>query len=316
MPTPTSTITARQGLPRLDLLSSFEAAARHLSFTQAAQELFLTQSAISRQIQQLEAGLGVPLFERRHRALALTAAGQTMQRAVVDSLERLRDATALVRLPISSRHVSVTMTPGFATLWLIPRLARFTAAHPQVDVRISATLDVLDLERSQLDLAVRFCPVSKGKGPPLFEETVLPVCSPQLLTRRSNPLKKPADLANHTLLAVDIPSGMTLTSDWEPWLTLTGLREVRTKATLRFSQYSDVIAAAVAGQGIAIGRLPLLNELLRSKQLVTPFKSGASSQRGYFVEMGNAAAHNPHAHDFANWLRAEAQAASSKIEAG
>ena len=160
MPTPTSTITARQSLPRLDLLSSFEAAARHLSFTQAAQELFLTQSAVSRQIQQLEAGLGVPLFERRHRALALTAAGQTMQRAVVDSLERLRDATALVRLPISSRHVSVTMTPGFATLWLIPRLARFTAAHPQVDVRISATLDVLDLERSQLDLAVRFCPVS------------------------------------------------------------------------------------------------------------------------------------------------------------
>ena len=141
---------------------------------------------------------------------------------------------------------------------------------------------------------------------------MLPVCSPQLLTRRSNPLKKPADLANHTLLAVDIPSGMALTSDWEPWLTLTGLREVRTKATLRFSQYSDVIAAAVAGQGIAIGRLPLLNALLRSKQLVTPFKSGASSQRGYFVEMGNSAAHNPHAHDFANWLRAEAQAASSK----
>ena len=309
---PQNLAVARHDLPRLDLLRSFEAAARHLSFTLAAHELFLTQSAVSRQIQQIETGLGVPLFERHHRALALTEAGQTMYRAVVDCLERLRDATALVRLPTRSRHVSVTTTPGFATLWLIPRLARFTASHPQVDVRISATLDVQDLDRSQLDLAVRFCPTSKGEGPPLFGEAVLPVCSPQLLANRTNPLKKPADLANHALLAVDMPAGMALTGDWEPWLKLIGLAEVHAKATLRFTQYSDAIAAAVAGQGVAIGRFPLLNEMLRDKRLVTPFKGEASSQRGYFVAMSTQAANNPHAQDCANWLRAEAQLAASQ----
>lgn len=128
---------SRQDLPRLELLRSFEAAARTLSFTVAANELFLTQSAVSRQIQQLEASVGTDLFERQHRAFALTDAGRTLQRAVVDSLERLRDATLVIRASLQSamqvRQVAVTCTPGFASLWLIPRLARFTANHPQVN---------------------------------------------------------------------------------------------------------------------------------------------------------------------------------------
>jgi DNA-binding transcriptional LysR family regulator len=319
-PAPVNPAHARQtiplrDLPRLDLLRSFEAAARHLSFTLAAEELFLTQSAVSRQIQQMEADLGLPLFERQHRALALTDAGSTLQRAVVDCLERLRDATARVRSATQMRRVSVTTTPGFASLWLIPRLARFTASHPQVDVRLSATLEVQDLDRNRLDLAVRFCPTSQGDGPPLFEELVLPVCAPQLLSNRSNPLKKPADLANHTLLAVDTPHGMTLTGDWEPWLKVMGLPALRTRSTLRFTQYADTIAAAVAGQGVAIGRFPLLNELLRDKRLVTPFKGAAASQRGYFVAMGALAAHNPDAQDFATWLRQEARLAATAPEA-
>src|SRR4051812_39450848 len=135
---------------RLDLLQTFEAAARHLSFTQAGAELALSQPAISRQIQQLESSLGAALFERRHRALVLTEAGRVMQRAVDDSLERLRDAAARVRGTPSARQVAVTCTPGFASFWLIPRLARFTTAHPEVDVRISATLQVVDLERSNV----------------------------------------------------------------------------------------------------------------------------------------------------------------------
>lgn len=309
---PQNVAIARHDLPPLELLRSFDAAARNLSFTLAARELFLTQSAVSRQIQQMEAALGVPLFERGHRALALTDAGHTMHRTVVDCLERLRDATALARTATQMRLVSVTMTPGFASLWLIPRLARFTANHPQVDVRISATLEVQDLDRSQLDMAVRFCPTVQGVGPPLFEELVMPVCSPQLLANRANPLKKPADLANHTLLAVDTPQGMALTGDWEPWLSVMGLPEVRTKNTLRFTQYADVVAAAVAGQGVAIGRFPLLKELLRDKRLVTPFKGVAASQRGYFVALGSRAANNPDAQDFARWLRAEGQLANAQ----
>src|SRR5205814_10211471 len=132
---------------------------------------------------------------------------------------------------------------------------------------ISATLEVLDLQRHQVDLAVRFCPTRDGDGAPLFEESVLPVCSPRLMADRSNPLKKPADLARHTLLAVDMPHGEALTVDWEPWIRVMGLPELRTKNTVRFTQYADAIAAAVAGQGVAIGRLPLLAEMLRDKRL-------------------------------------------------
>lgn len=297
----------RHELPALDLLRSFEAAARHLSFTLAARELFLTQSAVSRQIQQVEASLGVPLFERRHRSLALTEAGLVMQRAVVDCLERLRDATARVRAASAMRHVAITCTPGFASLWLIPRLARFTQQHPAVDVRISATSEILDLQRHQVDIAVRFVPTRDGQGPPLFEESVLPVCSPKLAADRHHPLKKPADLVNHTLLAVDMPQGEALTVDWEPWIRVMGLAEVRMKNSVRFTQYADAIAAAVAGQGVAIGRLPLLAELLRDKRLVAPFGGGAASQRGYYIVFGASGQRNPDAQAFADWLRAEAE---------
>jgi LysR family glycine cleavage system transcriptional activator len=216
----------RGQLPRLDLLYSFEAAARSLSFTRAAAELFLTQSAVSRQIQQLEADIGVALFERRHRALVLTDAGRTMQRAVTDCMERLRDATTSVRASSSLRQVAITTTPGFASLWLIPRLSRFTATHPGVDVRISATLQVLDLERSGIDVSVRLRTIEHAQGRSLFEETVTPVCAPQLLKNRALPLKTPADLAGHTLLATDMPQGQALTMDWEPWFRVMGLPEL------------------------------------------------------------------------------------------
>lgn len=294
-------------LPPLELLRSFEAAARTLSFTRAAAELFLTQSAVSRQIQQLEAALGVLLFERRHRALALTEAGRVLQRAVVDSLERLRDATARVRSAPLSRHVAVTSTPGFASFWLIPRLARFTADHPEVDVRVSATLEVLDFERSRIDVAVRFVPIARGTGPALFEESVVPLCAPQIAAR----LREPADLPGQTLLTIDeAEHASTPMVDWGPWLQVMGLTDLRMKNTLRFTQYTDAVAAAVAGQGVVIGRLPLVGALVRSGQLVAPFgESGVASRRGYFVDSSRRAATNPDAQDFVRWLRAEAEAA-------
>lgn len=292
---------------RLALLPAFEAAARTLSFTRAAHELFLTQSAISRQIQQLESTLGTALFERRHRALALTEAGRVMQRAVNDSLDRLRDAASTVRAITGPRQVAITCTPGFASLWLIPRLTRFTAAHPQVDVRISATLEVLDLSRSGIDVAVRFVPSSMGQGPALFEEEVQPLCAPHLLEQGERPLRKPADLAHHTLLAADMPYGEALTVDWEPWFQVMGLQGLRMANTLRFTQYADAVAAAVAGQGVVIGRLPLLNELVHTGRLVAPFRGRAATRRGYYVAMSPTGAGNADAQDFARWLVAEAE---------
>src|SRR6478752_1808881 len=294
---------------RLDLLHSFEAAARHLSFTRAGSELFLSQSAISRQIQQLEESVGVPLFERRHRALALTDAGRIMQRAVEDSLERLRDAAARVRATTAAgHHVAVTCTPGFASFWLIPRLARFTAAHPEVDVRISATLDLVDLQRGNIDLAVRFVPLADGVGPQLFEEAVQPMCAPSLLRDKARPLASPADLAHHRLLTVDM-HGAPSTVDWEPWLRLMGLDAVRMAHTMRFTQYGEAVAAAVAGQGVVIGRLPLLADLVRTRKLVAPFRSPAASQRGYFLTLAPQAQRNPDAQAFVRWLQSEADQA-------
>lgn len=300
----------RSRMPRLDLLPCFDAAARTLSFTLAAQELHLTQSAVSRQIQLLEDSLGVALFERRHRALVLTEAGQVMQRATRDALERLLDACARARPGPGLRQVAMTCTPGFASLWLIPRLARFTASHPQVDVRISATMDVLDLERQHIDVAVRFVPSGPGRGAALFEETVQPLCSPALLRNKGAPLRQPGDLVHHTLLAVEAPAGYPPMSDWEPWIQVMGLQDLRMKNTMRFTQYADAVAAAVAGQGVVIGRLPLLQDLVNDRKLVAPFRTGsAATRRAYYLEMAGHAATNADAQDFARWLRAEAERA-------
>jgi LysR family glycine cleavage system transcriptional activator len=301
-------VKTQADLPPLELLRSFEAAARHLSFTEAAAELHLTQSAVSRQIQQLEQSLGVLLFERRHRAIVLTEAGRVLQRAAVESLERLRDATARIRTAPTLRQVAMTCTPGFASLWLIPRLSHFTASHPKVDVRVSASLEVIeDLDRARLDVAVRFVPLSRGSGPALFEESVMPLCAPQVAAG----LREPGDLAAQTLLTLDMPgaSDEALTIDWEPWLEIMNLRGLRMKSTLRFSHYTDAVGAAMAGQGVVIGRMPLLAELLRDGRLVAPFGEGASSQRGYFIEAARRAAANPDAQDFMRWLRAEAELA-------
>ncbi len=299
----------RSQMLRLDLLPCFDAAARTLSFTLAAQELNLTQSAVSRQIQLLEDSLGTPLFERQHRALALTEAGEVMQRATRDALERLRDAAARVRPGPGLRQVAMTCTNGFASLWLIPRLARFAADHPKVDVRISATMDLMDLERHRLDVAVRFVPFNVGQGTALFEETVLPLCAPALLRNKAVPLRKPTDLAHHTLLTVERPAGHAITSDWDPWFQVMGLQDMRMKNAMHFTQYADAVTAAIAGQGVVIGRLPLLQSLVDEKKLVAPFRSGAATQRGYYVELAAHAHHNPDALDFANWLRAEAERA-------
>jgi LysR family transcriptional regulator, glycine cleavage system transcriptional activator len=305
-----TSLPARSRPLRLDLLHTFEAAARHLSFTRAGEELFLSQSAVSRQVQQLEESVGAALFERRHRALMLTEAGLILRRAVEDSLERLRDAAARVRSTAGRQQVTLTCTPGFASFWLIPRLARFTATHPEADVRIAATLDLVDLEGAGVDLAVRFVPSAQGQGPLLFEEEVLPMCAPQLLRDPARPLKVPRDLERHTLLTVEMRDA-SLTADWEPWLQLMGLASVHMAHTVRFTQYAEAVAAAVAGQGVVIGRLPLLGDLVRGRKLVAPFRSPAASRRGYFVTLAPQAAHNPSARAFADWLVAEAEQADA-----
>ena len=205
-------------LPPLELLVAFESAARHLSFTRAGDEIALTQSAVSRQILALEERLGVTLFRRLHRALALTEDGAKLYAATVEALGRLDRVTRELRHSERAKTVVVTTTPGFAGLWLIPRLAGFIAAHPGVDVRISASNELVNLDRDGVDVAVRYRPVkSDGDGVRLFGETVSPVCSPRLLRPPHPPLKRPADLAAHTLLRME-PDGGNQLQDWGLWL--------------------------------------------------------------------------------------------------
>src|SRR6266404_2979370 len=294
-------------LPGLDLLVGFEAAARHLSFTKAGAELYRTQSAVSRQIKELEDQLGVTLFQRRHRALALTEPGHQLYAAAAQVLATIRSATERLRRQSGRRRpLSVTTTNSFAALWLIPRLAGFTRTHPGVDVRITAETRVQDLERDGLDLAIRHGPPSLA-GPHavrLFGERVLPVCSPKLL--KKNPLRQPADLKNHCLLQYDDPEARHPWLHWKTWLEVARIPDLRPAATLSFSGYEQIIPAAVAGHGVALGRSPLVKDLLADKQLVAPFSSSADPARAYYAIVSKSAAARPEVGGFVEWLKEEA----------
>jgi DNA-binding transcriptional LysR family regulator len=295
----------RWQVPPPDLLPAFEAAARHLSFTRAAEELFLTQSAVSRQVQALEQSLGVRLFERRTRALLLTESGQVLYRVAQQVLEALHDAAQKLRGDAAVRAVTVTTTPGFAALWLIPRLARFTEAHPGVDVRISATYEPIALERAGVDLAVRYAEASAMQGArPLFGEEVLPVCSPALAADPARPLREPADLARHTLLHIESPRVAWV--EWDLWLYALGMPDLKPAGTLHFSHYDQLVQAAVNGQGVALGRLPLLRDLLREGRLVAPFGRAVASSRAYYLVRSARAAGRGEVEEFAAWLAGEA----------
>jgi len=267
----------------MDLLAGFEAAARHLSFTKAGEELHLTQSAVSRQIKELEGELGVELFQRRHRALVLTEAGKQFYAAAAQVLTTMRSATERLRAQAGKKALSVTTTHSFAALWLIPRLAGFTRTHPGVDVRISAETRVQDLERDGLDVAIRHGPAALAGSHAirLFGEKVFPVCSPKLL--KANPLETPSDLARHVLLQYHDPDARHPWLHWKTWLEVAGIAELRPAGTLSFSGYEQIIPAAVAAHGVALGRTPLVKDLLASGELVAPFRSSADPARAYFV---------------------------------
>lgn len=300
----------RNALPALDLLVGFEAAARHLSFTKAGEELYLTQSAVSRQIKDLEEQLGVPLFERRHRALALTPAGRQYYAAAAQVLVTMRAATDSLRSRKGRQSIAVTTTHSFAALWLIPRLAGFTRGHPEIDVRITADTRVQDLDRDGLDVAVRHGPPSLA-GPNairLFGERVFPVCSPKLMKDKSRPLREPADLSRHVLLQYDDPDARHPWLHWKTWLEVAGIADLRPAGTLSFSGYEQIIPAAVAGHGVALGRTPLVKDLIAAKELVAPFRSSADPARAYFAIVSRRAAGRPEVAGFVEWLRQSADA--------
>jgi DNA-binding transcriptional LysR family regulator len=303
----------RFDLPPLDRLEAFEAAARTLSFTRAGAELSITQSAVSRAIASLEQRLGFALFERRHRALLLTARGRELHRAATETLERLHDTLTRLRGPGAARALTVTTPLSFASLWLIPRLARFTRSRPGVDVRVAANNEIVDLDRAGIELAIRYSTAERAPGgAKLFGEEVFPVCSPALARDRARPIKRPEDLARHVLLHVD-DVGQAPWLVWDPWFEAAGIPELKPAGALHFSHYDQLIQAAINGQGVALGRVPLLREQLRSGLLVAPFRSSIASPRCYYVMRSARSANNTEVDAFIAWLHAEAATSASPL---
>jgi DNA-binding transcriptional LysR family regulator len=299
-------------LPSLDFLRGFEAAGRLASFTRAAGELFLTQSALSRQVKALEDALGVPLFERRHRALVLTPAGADFHRDVTQTLRALARAAEQVASRAREPGLTITTTVSFASLWLIPKLPAFRAQHPDVEVYVSADDRNVDLARGDVDIAVRYL----GETVPLrairlFGERMLPVVSPKVAGDPRTPLRRPADLRHHVLLHLDDPEGRVPWLNWQAWLASNGEPQLKPAGSLRFSLYDQVVQATLQGQGVALGRLPMVGELVASGQLVAPFPRRFDSQRGYYVLVAEHARGRPDVEAFVDFLRTQAARADA-----
>jgi DNA-binding transcriptional LysR family regulator len=298
-------------LPPLDALRAFEAAARHLSFTRAAEELFVSQSAVSKQVIALESALATRLFERKTRALLLTSAGERLHRAVEAAFSELRTATAELRGD-GEPTVTLTTTQAFASFWLIPRLADFRRRHPGIDIRISADTRVVDLERGRFDCAVRY--LQDRHAPPgalrLFGDTVLPVLSPSCLRKSGRPLARPADLVHHVLLVYEDEEQRRPWLSWPVWLEAAGQPRLRPAGSIAFNQYAAAIRAAVDGQGVALATLGLVADLLRQGDLVAPLPQRFSSPRSYFLLLPERSRSNPALEPFRIWLAEQVEAAA------
>lgn len=287
----------RRRLPPLKSLRAFEAAGRHLSFTRAAEELFVTQAAISHQIKTLEEFLGLPLFIRRNRKLLLTDEGQNYWPKIRDMFENLTAATELIKSQVAGGPLTVSVVPTFATSWLIPRLSKFNKIYPEIEVRLKASDEPVDFLREDVDVAIYY---ETGNYPGLHSVTLLnerltPLCAPALL-EGNIPLSTPEDLKQHNLMH-DFN-----TNDWQRWLRLAGVKGIDLSHGSVFSHTSMVLQAAIFGQGIAMGHLVLSQADVSSGRLVQPFEMTMESDFSYDVVCPIESAQRPKVKAFIDWL--------------
>jgi LysR family glycine cleavage system transcriptional activator len=302
-------------------LRAFLAVAEHLNFRAAADELALTQSAVSRQIQTLESEIGAPLFLRHTRAVELTSAGTQLLRAVSPSLERIDSAVRLIRQNAGRRIVSISTWASFASMWLIPRLESFQSEHPDIDIRIDATDATLDLETSDVDLVLRYAlPTTvPAHAQRLFGEQLTPVASPWLIN--SGPtLKKAKDLARFALIeAGDAYRRQHMEwLTWQRWLDAQGLKGFEPKRWLYFNYAHQIAQAALTGQGVALARMPLIADSLANGSLIEVLPgTRLESPLAYWLIVGPRSGQRPEIAAFCAWLQRQAQATRETIgEAG
>ncbi|NKK76293.1 transcriptional regulator GcvA [Rhizobium leguminosarum] len=287
-------------LPPLNALPSFEAAARHLSFSRAADELNVTHGAISRAIKHLEEQLDVQLFERGTRSVRLTAIGEPYAQSVREALDLLAAATKSASARHSDKTLNVSTSDGFAGRWLVPRLYRFHQANRDIDVRISTTGRLTTFLADGIDIAIRY---GGGEYPGLTSEfltgeEVFPVCSPRLL-EGMRPLHEPGDLKHHTLIHDGFPI------DWATWLRSADVRDVDPKSGLTFDSATFAVESAVQGEGVVLGRTMLVAADLAAGRLVRPFRQALTSASQYFVVYPPRAIHQRKVKAFRDWLLAE-----------
>jgi LysR family glycine cleavage system transcriptional activator len=282
---------------------SFEAVARHLSFSKAAEELRVTPGAISQQIRCLEELLGTRLFDRTRRSVALTDAASRMLADVQAGLELLSRAISDKTTPVGEHTLTISVAPSFASKWLLPRLTSFYESHPDIDLRVSATVGLADFKRDRVDLAIR---LGHGNYPglhaePLFAESLTPLCSPHLIERKGR-LRKPDDLRKHRLIHdTSIPGGGDHAA-WDQWLALAGAKHVSAHRGARFTLAELAMQAAIDGAGVVLGRLVLAERDLAAGRLVRPFKIVLPLDVRYFLVRSNGPAQRHEIKSFRDWL--------------
>lgn len=292
-------------LPPLNALRAFEAAGRHLSFTKAADELHVTPAAISHQIKALEDHLGLPLFRRMNRALLLTDAGQAALPGLSQAFDRMAEVMERLRVQDCSGPLTVSVAPGFAAKWLVPRLERFQERCPEIDVRVSATMHLVDFAREDVDLGIRY---GMGSWPGLEAELLLPteafpVCAPSV----AGMLRTPQDLRGHVLLHDDAGVSIPGYPDWVMWLRAAGVHGVDASRGPRFNHTSLALEAAAAGRGVALALSAVAAGDLAAGRLVSPFENRVPIDLAYYVICPPATAGRPKVQAFRAWLRSEVE---------
>jgi LysR family transcriptional regulator, glycine cleavage system transcriptional activator len=291
-------------LPSLNGLRAFEAAARHLSFTQAASELNVTQTAISHQIRRLEEELGIRLFIRKNRALALTPEAREYLPGIRAAFNDLRLATDRLLRKGDDNVLTISTLASLAAKWLLPRLSAFQEAHPEIDVRITTSTGLVEFRNGDVDAAIRY---GRGHWPGLraawlMADEMFPVCSPALLTGR-RPLRCPEDLRDHVLLH-NTNNG----DDWRLWLTAAGLPpDISKQPGITFDLILMTVQAAIDGMGVAMGRTTYVKDDIAKSRLVVPFEIALPADAGFYLVSPEGAPDSPKLLAFRQWLIASAQ---------
>jgi LysR family glycine cleavage system transcriptional activator len=300
-------------LPPLKALRAFEAAGRHLSLSKAADELFVSPGAISQQIKLLEQYLSTRLFERQHRKVTLTAAGEKLLPGVSTAFDQIMVSVAGVKQLEQNRPLTVSVAPSFASRWLVPRLRDFNQKHPDIDVRIDTSTALADLAHSDIDAGIRF---GSGHYPGLnidflICQEVFPVCSPALLDAR-HPLITPSDLGHYQLLHYEFPFEDSSWPDWQMWLAAAGMDDLDFSRGLRFLEVNLLIDAAIQGQGVALAGSISVNDAIDAGHLIKPFDLTIPQDFAYYFVTHPTKAPEPKVQAFREWILEQISSSSAR----